>query len=98
MASEVRMRLKDVLLNQPDLTPENPVTNVPWLEPPFAAPSAPPGLGTPPHQRTPGEVAILLKARFRPTPIGGKKPNEFRWVTTCLPADPTEDTTMRYSD
>ena len=77
---------------------KNPVTTLPWLEPPFSAPSAPPGLGTPPHQRTPGEVANLLQARFRPTPIGGKKPKEFRWVDTCLIADPTEDTTPKYSD
>ncbi len=68
------MRLKDVLLCMPDFTPQNPVTILPWLEPPYATPSAPPGLGTPPHQRTPGEVADLLKARFRPTPTRGKKP------------------------
>ncbi len=71
---------------------------MPWLEPPFAAPLAPPGLGTPPNQRTLGKVANLLKARFRPAPVGGKKPKEFRWVTACLTSDPTEDTTPKYSD
>ncbi len=92
------MRLKDVLLCQPDFTPKNPVTILPWLEPPFSAPSVPPGLGTLPHRRTPGEVADLLKARFRPTPTGGKKPKEFWWITTCLTVDSTDDTTPRYSD
>ena len=48
--------------------------------------------------RTPREVANLLKPRFRPTPIGGKKPKELRWVTTCLTSDPTDDTTPRYSE
>jgi len=42
--------------------------------------------------------ASSAHARFRPTPTGGKKPNEFRWVTTFLTADPTEDTTPRYFD
>jgi len=92
------MRLRDVLLYQPDFILESPVTTLPWLEPSFAAPSAPPGLGTPLHQRTFGELADLLKARSRPTPVGGKKPKEFRWVTTCLTSDPTENTTPNYSD
>ncbi len=43
-------------------------------------------------------MADLLKARFRPTPIGGKKPKEFRWVTTCLTSDHTEDTSPKYND
>ncbi len=60
--------------------------------------SAPPGLGTPLHRRTHGEIADLLKARIRPTPVGGKKPKELRWVATCLTSDPTEDTTPKYSD
>ena len=92
------MRLRDVLFCQPDFIPESPVTTLPWLEPSFAAPSAPPDLGTLPRQRTPWEVADLLKARFCPTPVGGKMPKEFRWVTTYLTSDPTEDTTPRYSD
>jgi len=78
------MRLRDVLLHQPDFTPETPVTNLPWLEPPFAAPSDQHTLGTPRDQRTPGEVADLLKVRFRPTLPAGKKPKEMRGVTTCL--------------
>ena len=92
------MRLKDVLLCQPDFISENPVTTLPWLEPPFAAPSAPPGLDTPPSQHIRGEVANLLKARFRTASIGSKKHKELRWVTTCLTLDPTEDTTPKYSD
>jgi len=93
------MRLRDVLLCQLDFILENPVTTMPWLEPPFAAPSAPHGLDTPLDQRTLGEVANLLKARFRPAPIAGTKPKEMmRWVTTCLTSDPTEETTPKYSD
>ncbi len=92
------MRLKDVLLCQPDIILENPTTIMSELEPSFAAPSPPPGLGTPRNQRTPGEVADLLKARLRPAPIEGNKPKEIRWVTTCLTSDPTEETTPKYSD
>jgi hypothetical protein len=92
------MRLKDVLICRPDFISENLVTTLPCLELPFAAPFAPPGLGTPPNQCTPREVADLLKARFRPAPIGGKKPKEFRGVTTCLTSDVAEDTTPKYSD
>ncbi len=89
------MRPGNVLLYHPDFILENPVTILPWLETPFAAPSAPPGLGTPFNQRTPGEVAYLLKARFRSAPTGVKKPKEMRWVTTCLTSDPTEETTPK---
>ena len=72
MVSEVHMCLRDVLLCQPDFILESPVTTLPWLEPPFWAPCAPTGLGTLLHQRTHEEVAYLLKARFRPSPVGGK--------------------------
>ena len=68
------------------------------MEPPYAAPSAPPGLGAPPQQPTALGVAELLKARFRPPPIGGKKPKEFRWITTSLTSDPTEDISPRFTN
>ena len=71
---------------------------MPRLDPPFAAPSSPPGLGTPLNQRTPGEVADFLKARFRHAHTWGKKPKEMRWVTTCLTSEPTEETTPKNSD
>ena len=58
------MRLRDVLLCQPDFIADNLGHFTPWLEPPFAAPTVPPGMGAPPHQRLPNEVADLLKARF----------------------------------
>ena len=78
------------LLCQPIIVLEIPVTTVPWLEPPFTAPSATHGLDTPIDQRTPGEVADLLKARSRPALVAGKKSKEVRWVTTCLISNPTE--------
>jgi hypothetical protein len=68
------MRLRDVLLWQPDYILESPVTTMPWLEPPFAAPSVPPLLGISLNQRTPGEVADLLKDRFCPAPAGARSP------------------------
>ena len=92
------MRLRDVLLCQPDYLYDSPGPFSPWLEPPFAAPSVSPGLGAPSRQRSACEIAELLKARFRPPPTGGKKPREFRWVTTCLTSDPTEDTSPRITD
>ena len=97
VSSEVHMRLRDVLLCQPDHLSDSQGLFSPWLEPPYAAPSIPPVVGTPPQQRTACEVAEHLKARFRPPPTGGKKPKEFRWVTTCLTSDPTEGTTPRIS-
>jgi len=98
VASEVHIHLRDVLLCQPNVILENPVTTTPWLEPPFAAPTPPRGLVTPLDPRTLGWVVDLLKARFRPAPIAGKKPKEMRWVTTCLTSDPTEETISKYSD
>ncbi len=68
------MRFRDVLLWQPYYIPESPAIMTPVLEPPFTAPSVPPLLGTPLNRRTPGEVANLLKGRFRPAPSGDKKP------------------------
>ncbi len=68
---EVLMRLRDVLLWQPNYIPKSPITVTPWLESPFAAPYVPPLLGTPLNRRTPCEVAYLLNARFRPAPSGG---------------------------
>ena len=43
-------------------------------------------------------IAELLKARFRPPPIGGKKPKKFRWLTSWLTSDPTEDTSPRITE
>ena len=96
--SEVHMKLRDVLLAQPDYQNDGPGAIFPWQEPPYAAPSAPPGLGAPPQQPTALGVAELLKARFRPPPTGGKKHKEFRWITTSLTSDPTEDTSPRFID
>ena len=69
--SEVHMKLRDILLCQPDYLYEGPRAISPWLEPPYAAPSAQPGLGAPPQQPTAVGTAELLKARFRPTPHRG---------------------------
>ena len=41
------MRLRDVLLSQPDFVQESPLTSLPWYEPPFLTPSAPNVLETP---------------------------------------------------
>ncbi len=60
VSSEVHMRLRDVLLCQPDFIADNLGHITPWLEPPFAAPTAPQGMGVPPQQRLPNEVADLL--------------------------------------
>jgi len=65
------------------------------LRPPLPHPARAPRLANA-HQGR--QVADLLKAHFRPATIGGKKPKEFRRVTTCLTSDPTEDTTPKYSD
>ncbi len=92
------MRLRDVLLCQPDYLSDSQGLFSPWLEPPYAAPSIPPVTCTSPQQRTACDVAEHLKARFRPPPAWGKKPREFRWLTTCLTSDPTEDTSPRITD
>ncbi len=70
---EVHMHLRDVLLCQPDFISDNLGTTLPCLEPPFADTFVPSGLGAPPQHRTPGEVADLLKARFRPPSHRGKE-------------------------
>ena len=90
------MRLRDVLLYQPYFAHESPITTLPWLEPPFAAPSAPNVLNTLRDQRTSEEVADFFKSRFRPAPSAGKKPKKRRWVTTCFTYDPIEESTKTY--
>ena len=92
------MRLRDVLLFQPDFLQEATLLVHPWHEPPLPAPFATDTLDTPRDQRTPGEVATYLKGRFRPKAQQGKMAKELRWVTTCLTSEPTEDSPPKYAD
>ena len=98
VTSGTHIRLRDVLLCQPNFAHESPVTTLTWLEPPFAAPSAPNVLDTPRDQRTADEVADFLKSRFRPASSGGKKPQERTWVATCLTYESIEESTQIYPD
>ncbi len=82
------MRLRTVLLSQPDFA----------REPPFAIMSDPDVLDTPRDQRTPEEIAAFLKAQFHPAPAAGKRPKEIRRVTTCLTFEPSEDSVQTYPD
>ena len=43
-------------------------------------------------------MATYQKGRFRPKPQQGKRAKEFRWVTTCLASEPTEDSAPKYAD
>ena len=70
--SGAHMRLRDVLLFQTDCLQEATPLVHPWHEPPFLAHYAPDTMDTPRDKRTPGEVAIYLKGRFRPNPSGAK--------------------------
>ncbi len=74
VSSDVHMRLRDVLLCQPDYLSDNPGLFSPWLEPPYSTPPSPPVLGASPQKRTACDVAEHLKARFRPPPIGERNP------------------------
>ena len=62
------MRLRYVLLFQPDFLQEATPMVLPWHEPPFLASSTSDVKETPRDQRTPEEVATYLKGRFRPKP------------------------------
>ncbi len=84
------MRLRDVLLYQPDFVHEAMPLTLPWFEPPYLAPTASNVMETPRYQRAHGEVSSFLKNRYCPKPLQGKKAGELRWVTTCLTSDPTE--------
>ena len=92
------MRLMDVLLSQPDFPQESLMTHLPWFEPPLLPPMTSPNIETPRDKRTAGEVADFLKSRFRPSISTGKKAREWRWVTTCLMTEPTEDSAPKYAD
>ena len=92
------MRLRDVMLFQPDFLHECTPLIHPWHEPPFQAPSTSDTLDTPRDQRTPGEVATYLKGHFCPQPRQGNKAKELRWVTTFLTSDPTEESAPKYAD
>jgi len=92
------MRLRDVLLSQPDFVPEFPMTPPRWYEPPFLAPSAPDVLETPRDQSVAEEVADFLKSHFYPAPSPDKKPKGLRWVTNCLTSESSEDSAPKYED
>jgi len=79
-SSGTHMRLRDVLLYQPDFVHETMPLTLPWFEPPYLAPTAPDVLETPRDQRTPEEVLSFLKSRYRFKPSHGKNARELRWV------------------
>ena len=97
-ASGTHMRLRDVLMYQPDFTHEAMSLNLPWFEPPYLDPVASDVMETPRDQRAPEEISSFLKHRYRPKPVQGKKARELRWVTTCLTSDPTENSAPMYAD
>ena len=72
------MRLRDVLLHQPDSLQESPPLVLPWHEPPFLNPTTSDVMDTPPDQCTPEEVLAYLKSRNCPTQHQGKKTRELR--------------------
>jgi hypothetical protein len=92
------MRLRDVLLHQPDTPQESMQMSLPWHAPPYMTPTSPDVIDTPRDQRTPEEIATYLKRRFLPQNLSGKRNPEIRWVTTCLTFEPTEETAPRYAD
>ncbi len=53
---------------------------------------------TPRDQRTPDEIVTYLKARSRPQVQNGKKAIEFRWTTTCLTTEPSEESVPECAD
>ena len=97
-AKGAHMRLREVLLSQPNFALDSPVIHLPWLEPPFLPPTTSLDLETPRDQRTAQEVADFLKSRFRPSTFYGKKARELRLVTTCLTTDPTKDSASKYAE
>ena len=97
--SGAHMRLRGVLMFQPNFLKESMPLVHPWHEPPFQAPSSPETLDTPRDQRTMGEVATYLKSRFCPKPHQGKKAKKLRWViTTCFTSEPTKNSAPKYAD
>jgi len=72
------MRLRDVLLFQPDFLQESMPLIHSWHEPPFQAHSKSDNLDTPWGQRTPGEVSTYLKGRLCPKPQQGRKSEKLR--------------------
>jgi hypothetical protein len=92
------MCLRDIILSPFDYARESPTTYLPWLEPPFLAPSSQDNLHTPRDLRTAREVADFLKTRFRPSTYSSKNSKEMRWVIVCLTTDPSEDSAPKYAD
>jgi hypothetical protein len=67
------MRLRNVLLYQPDFIHEAMPLTLPRFEPLYLAPNAFDVLETPRDQRTPEEVSSFLESRYRHKPFQGKK-------------------------
>jgi len=75
-SSGTHMRLRDLLLYQPDFVHETMPLTLPWFEPPYLAPTVFDVMETPRDQRTPEKVSTLLKSRYRPKALHGKKTRE----------------------
>ena len=66
-AKGAHMRLREVLISQPDFVQESPVTHLPWFKPAFLPPSTSPDRKTIHEQRPAGEVVDFRKSRFHPS-------------------------------
>jgi hypothetical protein len=97
-SSSAHLRLRDVLLHQPNAPQESMQMILPWYAPPYLTLTSSDVIDTPRYQHTPEEIATYLKRRFLPQNLSGKRHPEIRWVTTCLTSEPTEMSAPRYAD
>ena len=90
------MRLRDVLLVQPDASADATTSPQPWFAPPLLAKPNQATIEGTWDTRSPYEVATYIKAGFLPAPQPSKRAQELQWVTTTLTATPADDTFPRY--
>ncbi len=89
------MRLRDVLLVQPDSSTDATTSPQPWFAPPFLAKPNQATIDGTWDTRSPSEVATYLKEAFLPAPQPGKRAQELQLVTTTITYTPTDDTFPR---
>jgi hypothetical protein len=90
------MRLRDILLSQPDSAQDTTAGPKPWFPPPYLANPNQTSLEGAAEARTPAAMAAFLKAAYVPVPSQRQRTPELRWVTTTLTDHPVEDTLPRY--
>ncbi len=86
------MRLRDILMSQPDAAQDSTSGPTPWYPPPYLANPNQASLMGAEEASTPAELVAFMKSVYEPAHPPRQRTPELRWVTTTLTDHPVEDT------